>query len=234
MIEDLSGVGFVFLNNYQIVTMMKTEKLADWHYLTNVPPDKDELYLRDMVELSDNVKAQAGKMLQAPYDNGGVKRVHIGDPALSVDNVNINERSRHMREVGYTEHNYFIEFNDSLPELAVSLANKYRLEYDHYCSIIIEPGQCMPAHGDTYSFLMKQMAKNNPEVKYDLRRNVKRYLVFLNDWEWGQSFGAGNQMIWQWKAGDVYVWKSQLLHWCSNASFSPILFFETTGLHFYE
>lgn len=202
---------------------------ADWHYDKNRAPSTE---LQHVGHINvDSAQEIVKRMLAQPYDLGGIKRIHSGNPAISVDNASINERSRHMRDLGYTKDHYFIEFNnDIVDDFAASMKQKYNLLYEHHCAIIIPPGQCMPVHGDTYSYLMRFMKRDNPEVKYDLKKNARRYLTFLTDWDWGQSFGAGNAMQWQWEKGDTYAWDHKLIHWCSNAGLAPMVFFEITGL----
>lgn len=214
-------------SNYEI------EKLADWHYDPQGDPNTDEFYwIRNINELSTREKSSILSVIQDPYANGGVKRVHIGAPALQVNNTHINERTEAMRTHGYNNEDYFIEFNnDVFDSLAKQLKDVHNLSYEHHCGILIPAGQCMPVHGDTYSYLQRLMKEKHPEVQYDLTKNARRYMVFLTDWTWGQSFGAGNTLKSQWKVGETYTWKHKLLHWCSNASATrPILFFEITGL----
>ena len=74
------------------------------------------------------------------------------------------------------------------------------------------------------------MKRDYPEVTFGEVKNIRRYMTFLTDWEWGQSFGAGNVIKWQWKKGDVFKWGHKMLHWSSNASLKPMVFFEITGL----
>jgi len=202
----------------------------DWHYNKYEDP-KDELKYLDSVALNDHTLDLVERISKSPYEHGAQKRIHIGDTAVKDNNANINERSVCMRNVGYTENNYFIEFNnDILPDIADLMKEKYNLSYEHSCAIIIPPGQCMPVHGDTYSYLMRYMASDFSEIKYDLKKDVRRYLMFLTDWEWGQSIGAGNVLKWQWKKGDIFKWDHKLLHWSSNAGMKPVVFFEITGL----
>jgi len=209
------------------------EKLTDWHYN---PKESSKDDLKAVGNALDNiviskVDAQVAKLIKNPYKMGGIKRIHIGDPALDVNNPTIGSRAKKMREVGYTDDAHFIEFNnDVLDEFAKELKDRFNLAYEHHCTIIVPPGQCMPAHGDTYSYLMKMMSKEHPKVKYDLKANSRRYMVMLTDWSWGQSFGAGNSISWQWSTGRIYTWGHKYLHWCSNAGFTPIVFFEITGL----
>jgi len=170
-------------------------------------------------------------MIKSPEFHGGKKRIHIGSPAIQVTNKVINDRIQHMKSVGYNYEDYFIEFNDDiLIEVKQDLKSNYNISYDHACSVIVPPGQCMPIHSDTYSYLMRYMKSDYPDVSYDLETDVRRCLVFLNDWSPGQSLGADNEIKYNWKRGDVYQWGYKAPHWCSNASMEPIIFFEITGL----
>jgi len=184
------------------------------------------------IQLKNETFNVVDKILENPYEFGGTKRIHIGDTAVAVESEKINERSKKMREVGYSSADYFIEFNnDMLSNVQKDLENKYDLSYTHSCVIIIPPGQCMPAHSDTYSYLVKYMKRDFGDVSYDLKQDVRRYLVFLKDWQSGQSIGAEDNVKCSWNSGDVYEWNYKSLHWCSNSGLSPIVFFEITGLN---
>ena len=192
----------------------------------------DSLRHLSRIDISGNTLEDVDSLLKQPYQNGGIKRVHIGDTAVKVENKNISQRCKTMKEVGYGLDDYFIEFNsDILPQVEETLKNKYNLSYAHCCMVIIPPGQCMPAHSDTYSYLMRYMAKDFTSVVYDLKQDVRRYLVFLKDWQAGQVLGAENTVKCEWKIGDVYEWDYKATHWCSNSSLLPTVFFEITGLN---
>ena len=78
--------------------------------------------------------------------------------------------SRHMRNIGYNEHHYFIEFNENaFPTINQHLKEKYQVTYDHDCAIIVPPGQCMPAHGDTYGYLTRYMHRDYADVQFNLK-----------------------------------------------------------------
>ena len=201
-----------------------------WHYDKFNEPSNELQYINS-IKIGDGTLNKVNNIISKPYSEGGIRRVHIGNPAEDVNSSIINERVAHMREVGYDEDKYFIEFiNDKFTELEKQLSERYNISHYHCCAIIVQPGQCMPVHDDTYSYLKKYMSRDYPNVKYDLVKNVRRYLTFLTDWEWGQSLGAGNVIKWQWKIGDVYQWGHRMLHWSSNASMKPMVFFEITGL----
>tara|TARA_B100000287_G_scaffold426109_1_gene473476 strand:- start:793 stop:1443 length:651 start_codon:yes stop_codon:yes gene_type:complete len=201
-----------------------------WHYNKfNYPAG--EIVLDSKISLEDITTDKVSNILSSPYDEGGIKRIHIGDTAEKVENAIIDARISHMREIGYKSSDYFIEFiNDKFLELEDTLSEKYGISHHHACAIIVQPGQCMPVHDDTYAYLQKYMKRDYPNVEYDVVKNIRRYLVFLTDWEWGQTLGAGNTIVHQWKKGDIYTWKHKMLHWSSNASMKPMAFFEITGL----
>jgi len=211
--------------------MYNFEKMSKtWHYNRTLPP-QGELRKCGQIDISSTNLAILDKMLENPIGSNGYKRIHGGDPALNVMNKSINSRSSHMREIGFNENHYFYEFNDErFLSIVNKLKNDHGISYEHYCSIIVPPGQCMPAHGDTYGYLQRYMKRDYSYVEYDLAKNACRYLVFLSDWSWGQSFGAGNAITHQWSVGDVYQWDHRLIHWCSNSGFDPFIFFEITGL----
>ena len=201
-----------------------------WHYDKFARPTS-ELKQIDSIIIDNKTLKIVDNIILNPYEEGGIKRVHIGNPAEDVINSTINDRVAHMREIGYTKNSYFIEFiNDKLPSLINQLSNNYSVSHYHCCVIMILPGQCMPVHDDTYAYLKKYMKRDYPDVKYDEIKNIKRYMTFLTDWEWGQCFGGGNVIKWQWKIGDVFEWGHKMLHWSSNSSLKPMAFFEITGL----
>lgn len=200
-----------------------------WHYDKFNAPD-GELTFEGKIKIDKNSLRITEDIIDQPFKNNGIKRIHVGDPAEKVENQTISERVHRMKEVGYNKDNYFIEFIDEkFTAIEKKLCQKFNINYYHYCAVIITPGQCMPVHDDTYSYLIKYLSTEFPEIKYNVL-DIKRYCVFLTDWNWGQSFGAGNTIASQWKIGDVYTWKHKMLHWCSNSSLDPIVFFEITGI----
>lgn len=211
--------------------MYDFEKMSrTWHYDRKAEP-QNELRNCGKVMIDDGYANLINEMLASPVLSGGKKRIHSGDPALDVKNKSISERSSHMRKIGFNESHYFYEFNDErFLNVVDDLRKEHNISHYHYCSIIVPPGQCMPAHGDTYGYLQRYMSSDYPDVEYTLEKNACRYLVFLTDWSWGQTFGAGNMITHQWKKGDVYQWDHRLIHWCSNSGFDPFVFFEITGL----
>ena len=99
----------------------------DWHYNKFEEPS-NELEKVDRLYIHDDTLQTVNNIISSPYSEGGIKRVHIGNPVEDVNSSIINERVAHMREVGYDEDKYFIEFiNDKFSELEKQLSEKYNI-----------------------------------------------------------------------------------------------------------
>jgi hypothetical protein len=75
-----------------------------------------------------------------------------------------------------------------------------------------QPGQMFPMHVDRV-----QRADNGlfEPSKYN------RYIVFLDDWKYGQMYQFGETFI-KWKAGDVYTWPLRdMPHGTANVGYDP-------------
>jgi len=74
----------------------------------------------------------------------------------------------------------------------------------------IEPNIIVPTHKDTF-YPMREKYNINLE-------QCIRYIVFLEDWQFGHYVGFINKNITKWKAGDVYTFDYTDLHYAVNAS----------------
>lgn len=77
--------------------------------------------------------------------------------------------------------------------------------------ICIQPGQCIAPHYDTFYQLLK---KNNQS----LIEQCVRYLVFLEDWVFGQIVDFDSTVIKKWSKGDVWSFTHSDIHWACNSS----------------
>ena len=84
------------------------------------------------------------------------------------------------------------------------------------------PGQFLPWHEDTYVGFRQEF--NVPD---DVK--VTRYSIFLEDWHWGHYFAAGNNVMHQWKQGDILELKPKMHHTTCNSGLIPKLTMTITG-----
>ena len=60
-------------------------------------------------------------------------------------------------------------------------------------------------------------------------KKILRYMVFLTNWDWGHYFCVGNNVVHQWKAGDIITWDPLIHHCGSNAGMTPKITLNITG-----
>jgi hypothetical protein len=93
------------------------------------------------------------------------------------------------------------------------------------------PGDVTAWHTDIfapYHNLLPVDSKNNENlVGQDL--GIRRIIIALEDWDWGQCFMFGSQTWSQWRAGDAIYWNFGVPHCASNMGFSPRICMSVTG-----
>ena len=112
---------------------------------------------------------------------------------------------------------------------------------DQNMSLFVQmPGHTIPVHADVYSSFIRL----NPDTFKDGKitaddweqadawsdfSKMRRYTLFVNDWDWGQFYQQGNNCLSQWKAGDLWQIPMGLVHSSANAGINPKLTFHWSG-----
>jgi hypothetical protein len=93
------------------------------------------------------------------------------------------------------------------------------------------PGDVTVWHTDIFAphheLLPSSIDLNETTVGQDL--GIRRILIALEDWDWGQCFMFGAQTWSQWQAGDVIYWKFGTPHCAANMGFTPRISISVTG-----
>lgn len=87
----------------------------------------------------------------------------------------------------------------------------------------VPPGRLIPWHCDTYGYAIKKFNVPQPHV-IDIRRSI----VFMNDWCFGQVAQFGRSMLCDWKAGDIYTWPHEAWHGLANFGNRDIVIMQIT------
>jgi hypothetical protein len=95
------------------------------------------------------------------------------------------------------------------------------------------PGETTVFHTDifspTHEFLPANLQSvSDKEIGQD--KGLRRVLVALEDWEWGQVMMFGAQTWAQWKAGDLIYWNYGVPHCAANMGYHPRISVSITGL----
>lgn len=115
----------------------------------------------------------------------------------------------HLDRNYYTSGHLLQSFNEEL-----SCADKFKKSLDVRNSSVswtcILPNTILPTHKDTFYTLRQQF---NVEID-----RCFRYLIFLENWAFGHIVVFENKIITDWKAGDVWIFDSEEMHYAVNAS----------------
>lgn len=129
---------------------------------------------------------------------------------------------------GYTAENLgnhgevFLHLNKEMQSLFNDLATVLQIKNPQGKITIQPPGSSFPLHVDAF---LEQYSK-----KYDVKENsVRRYCIFLTDWEIGHFFGIGKKTLNTWKTGDVIHWENNMPHATSNAGLVNKVSLNITG-----
>ena len=124
----------------------------------------------------------------------------------------LTDRIKAFKEWGFNEHNTkSLQITDSeFPE-------------------IFEPYKKFTGFGDCKVVTLKQYPGFRQEFNVPDDVKVTRYSIFLEDWHWGHYFAAGNNVMHQWKQGDILELKPKMHHTTCNSGIIPKLTMTITG-----
>ena len=89
------------------------------------------------------------------------------------------------------------------------------------------PGQTVPWHRDNYFAFAKSI--ENKGIKIN-KKKIKRYMIFLSDWDYGHFFSVGSSIVNKWKKGDIITWKPHIHHCGCNGGMTPKVTMNITGI----
>lgn len=126
---------------------------------------------------------------------------------------------------GFTENNTGgFQTRENLPEIFHKMAELSGLGNPQVMFLVQPPGRSIPWHRDSYNNYRRNFAKVSDDVE------VIRYLVQLNDWNWGHYVLVGNNVLHQYSAGDIHCWREGIYHATGNVGYWPRYALTITGI----
>lgn len=129
-----------------------------------------------------------------------------------------------LKTAGFTSENTGGRQTRSLPNFFHIMAESSGLWNPQIMFLEQPPGKCIPWHRDSYNNYRRNHAKVDDDVE------VIRYLVQLNDWNWGHYVLVGNDVIHQYKMGDIHCWPEGIYHATGNVGYWPRYCLTITGV----
>ena len=105
--------------------------------------------------------------------------------------------------------------------LLQKLCDLTNLDVQTVSSIKQDPGNFIPIHKDKFF----KIYSNNPQEK----RKMARANVFLEDWKFGHFLQYDDVIAPKWRAGDCYLWDSEVDHLSCNAGLVPKYTLQISG-----
>jgi hypothetical protein len=118
----------------------------------------------------------------------------------------------HLNKEDYNTGHLLQSFNEELPLCVDAFKDVLDAHTASVSWTCIKPNVILPTHKDTFYTLRQE---HNVELD-----DCYRYLIFLEDWIFGQYVGFEHCSITKWKAGDVWCFTGHELHYAVNASAS--------------
>ena len=131
------------------------------------------------------------------------------------------------REQGYTHETTTGKMYDSrnvMPDWVSKVAEMINLHNTGFVIYRMDTLDIMPTHVDhfnTYCRVFKQQ-----------RKDVRRAIVFLEDWKPGHYFEVGGRAVTDYVAGEYVLWHPDVPHAASNIGIDPRYTLQITGTLF--
>ena len=207
-------------NNYW--KKYKSKFKSQWHFNSFKKNTRDYFYL-------GNIKYDYRKLIkQISKIEKKTKISAIVNSDIKLKKAKLHDRIQSFRDWGYKKDQteYVQIFSGEYPKLFENFIKLSGLGYASSSLIKQYPGNIIPWHYDTHITLKNKISKFK-ELK---NKKIIRYMVFLTDWDWGHYFCVGNNVVHQWRAGDIITWNPIVHHCGSNAGMTPKITLNITGL----
>ena len=130
------------------------------------------------------------------------------------------------RDLGFSQSIFtgdLYDMRQDQPEWIDQFSTIFNLKNMCWSIYKMRPGRCLPNHSDTYATYMRLY--NVAHINH-----VKRYVIFLEDWQSGHYFEIDQTPVMPWRAGDGIYWFGQAEHIAANLGHTDRYTLQLTGL----
>lgn len=112
-----------------------------------------------------------------------------------------------------------------LSEGLKKILENFSASNQRYNFLKLEPGRILQWHIDAYSTFVKYN-----DIEPSRWNEIKRSVILLDDWDFGQVIQIGNDVLTRWKAGDVFTWVGDTWHGAANFGVKELIVMQVTYL----
>ena len=144
-------------------------------------------------------------------------------------NKKVLEKIKSYKSWGYRKENtmFYRAFSDDHKSVFKKFMNFTGLKFASSSIIKQLPGNTIPWHYDTHVNFYKKIKNKKLNIK---KKEIIRYMIFLQDWDWGHFFCIGSSVLEKWNKGDVITWDPIIHHTGSNGGMKPKVTMNITGV----
>jgi len=200
----------------------KSSFKSKWHFDPLKKNTKDYLFI-------GNIKHDYKNLLKKiSFIEKKTKASAIVNSDKKLKKAKLHNRIQSFRDWGFKKEQteYIQIFSSDYPNLFKKFIKVSGLAYATSSLIKQYPGNIIPWHYDTH-ITFKNKIKKITNLK---NKKILRYMVFLTDWDWGHYFCVGNNVVHQWRAGDIITWDPIVHHCGSNAGMTAKITLNITGI----
>ena len=215
------------------------QSLGHWHYDKSIPAQHefkkiavvDMDYSRELAEIKKDLEA-----IKQTWNDQSIKtiRKEVAKTTNAEFNMDVMTAQEHDKlRAGYDVNKamYHVKKVEA-GSVWEKIGQQFGLDNALIRFHIQFPGDVTIWHTDIFAphheLLPKGLNLNEQTVGHDL--GIRRIIIALEDWDWGQCFMFGAQTWSQWQAGDVIFWKFGTPHCAANMGFTPRISMSVTGL----
>jgi hypothetical protein len=95
------------------------------------------------------------------------------------------------------------------------------------------PGEVTVFHTDIFSpshEFLPNFGTNKDDLLVGKDNGIRRVIIAMEDWDWGQVFHFGSTGWTQWRSGDIIYWDFGVPHCTANMGYVPRISASITGL----
>ena len=131
---------------------------------------------------------------------------------------------KEWRDLGYTQTKFtgdMYDMRQEEPDWMFAITEAFPWRYFSWSVYRMNPGTTLPMHGDTYARFREL---------HNWSGDVRRAVVFMEDWQSGHISEIEDTVITGWKAGDYIVWKNDTQHLAANVGKTARYTLQVTGV----
>jgi hypothetical protein len=212
--------------NYLGLYQKNVNGVPDFHKIANVSlsdyqPELDQIH-RDIETIRETWNDQSINQIEQSVSKKGQRQLEI-----------MKGQKNEKLLAGYKSDDPMYRINNCGPDsFFTHLSKQLGLDQGLARYHVQFPGEVTAWHTDIFSpahEFLDESAEDQNDESVGRDKNIRRILIALEDWKWGQFLQFGMTPWLDWKAGDIIYWNYGVAHGGANMGYVPRISVSITG-----